>query len=482
MTLTSWTKDVFPDFLWLCAHLSEDPLLGMSRIVKTLDAINEVTEEAAESPAVYGRLTQFEAVPVELREQMLTFLEERGDYEAAFPEEFAYVLGTYTGAPGAWLVEPWKHRRRTIDSGRAESYLSHIVTEGLHGQSLVATRAKFLYLRGVAKAGMIHFGVDSDIPELLSRYPQQVTEEERSHIEPTIRATFLTLLGADQLVEEREHWSKQFWRSNWRLYDCIKPESATVPLDDDPNLDTEQMTAAFKYFGSKCATLRDKFEQAATVADPDLYAPDRYEVLTGIVARCLRLVGGAAQVPLLWTGEHGSGLMRSVVEAKIVVRWLEHKEAGSIYTQFKDYGRGRLKLLKLHTEEYVDSLEDVPDELTSYLEQLDAEVNADISEEYQPISIEKTFSGTNIRQMSIDVGLKRQYDFVFAPASGTSHGDWSTLDRYALTRCLNPLHMWHRIPSVTDGILVDPSIMEFVLDEVDDLVNAYIESLKSEIA
>jgi len=40
-----------------------------------------------------------------------------------------------------------------------------------------------------------------------------------------------------------------------------------------------------------------------------------------------------------------------------------------------------------------------------------------------------TFSGVSARQMAIDVGLNHDYDFVFAPASGTTHGDWIALDR-----------------------------------------------------
>jgi uncharacterized protein DUF5677 len=180
--------------------------------------------------------------------------------------------------------------------------------------------------------------------------------------------------------------------------------------------------------------------------------------------------------PLLWTDEYGASLLRSVIEAKILIRWLEHKSDPALYTKFKDYGRGRLKLLKLHTEEYIDALDDAPEHLAAYLEHLDAEVNADVWEEFQEISIDKTFSGVTARQMAIDVGLKSDYDFVFAPASGTTHGDWAALDRYALARCRNPLHLWHRVPNFDAGVLLDPSVMQTVLGMAEDVVDEYVKA------
>ena len=120
---------------------------------------------------------------------------------------------------------------------------------------------------------------------------------------------------------------------------------------------------------------------------------------------------------------------------------------------------GRLKLLLLHTEQYIESLDEVPQHLEEYLAHLELEVNADLSEEFQEISLATTFSDESARKMAIEVGLKDDYDFVFAPASGSTHGDWVALDRYALVRCRNPLHLWHRIPNDDPALVLDTSTM-----------------------
>jgi hypothetical protein len=167
-----------------------------------------------------------------------------------------------------------------------------------------------------------------------------------------------------------------------------------------------------------------------------------------------------------------------MIEAKILLRWLAFKDDAALYTRFKNYGRGKLKLLKLHTEEYLDSLEEAPEHLDEYLERLNREVNEDLWEEFQEINIGSTFSGVSARQMSIDVGLVNDYNFVFAPASGDAHGDWTALDRYALARCLNPLHLWHRIPDFDSRALVDPSGMEVAFAMADEVVDEYIAAIR----
>jgi Family of unknown function (DUF5677) len=182
----------------------------------------------------------------------------------------------------------------------------------------------------------------------------------------------------------------------------------------------------------------------------------------------------------LWTPDFGSWLLRSSVEAKIVMTWLEHT-GGDVYASFKDYGRGKLKLLKLHIEDFVDEQGDETDSAVKhYLEALTAEVNQDIWEEWQEISIDKTFSGVNARAMAVTVGLKIDYDLAFAPASGSAHGDWVALDREALTRCMNPLHRWHRINRTSMRRVITPELLDQTLNFVDDIVDVYERAISGQ--
>lgn len=468
-----------PDLLWLCSLVADDGVKGMYLASQTLDVIDRTLEELGVAAQSYGRLTQFEALPLETRAPILKALEESGLYETAFTEGFANVMSLYPDAPGDWLFDPWRRRGLEADTEVAQRYLAPIIMKCFHGQDLVPTRVKFLFLRGLLKAGHLRFPTGmEDTLEPLTRYPDRISEEERRQVEPFLRSTFLVSYHNDELPEFEvgAQWCRTFWRANWRIYGCIGPETSASSASTPP--DRATVIAVFDIFRETVRDLRLRFEDVARRVDPDLYEPDRYEVLSGIAARVIRLVDGAAGAPLMWSSEFGSSLLRSVVEAKIVLRWLAVKDDDTLYSQFKDYGRGKLKLLKLHMEEYVDRLDEAPDHLTKYLEQLELEVNADLWEEFQDISVEPTFSGRSMRNMAIEAGLKSDYDLVFSPASGKAHGDWTTLDRYSLTRCLNPLHLWHRIPDFGTNPIADPIDMEGVLAMAEEVVDEYITAIE----
>jgi hypothetical protein len=470
LQLAPWVTDSFPDFLWMCSLLVTDSKGGLRLICDTLDTIDEVSGEVGEETATYGRLTQFEAIPSKTREVAKERLQAGGLYEHAFPEEYAHALGMYPSAPGGWLLDPWRSRGLSVDPQIAQQYLAPVIAECFHGQREVPTRAKFLYLRGLAKAGRLHLPVGSDLPDLLSRYPGGMKDDEETAMtESMIRAAFSALSAVDE-ADSRIEWGKTFWRSNWNLYACIRADSGMVTETTDSGATLEEV---LEHFVVEVEGLRRDFHEIALKVDPDLYAPDRYEVLTGITARALRLVEGAVGSPRLWTDEFGATVLRSLVEAKILIHWLHLKDDASLYTRFKDFGRGRLKLLMLHTREHIETLGDVPAHLADYLAHLEREVNADTWEEFQDIDIGGSFAGKSARDMAIEVNLKSDYDFVFAPTSGTAHGDWTSLDRYSLSRCLNPLHLWHRTPNPKLDQLINPSVVEVALTLANDVIDAY---------
>jgi uncharacterized protein DUF5677 len=321
--------------------------------------------------------------------------------------------------------------------------------------------------------------IDSYMDEIL-RYPMQTTPDESAKVETFIRATFGAVEG---LMEEqvgndpdKPTWAQSFWRSNWRMFTCRRRDvtSAAPQIGDG---DRATIESAYREMRSDVKDLQERFTQLANVTDPDIYNPDRYEVLTGIVARVLRYLNTYIGYPPLWTMEHGAPLLRSTVEARIIVRYLSAADPNSdIFRHFKAYGMGRLKLLKLHFEEYLDAEEDPHEDMVAYVKYLEALVNQDVMEEFQDINLGGNFAGKDMRKMAAEVGLERDYRLLFAPASSNVHGEWSVIDEYALERCLNPLHLGHRIVRKdTDGpigIMVVDAITEFASLLVDEYEKA----------
>jgi hypothetical protein len=482
--------------LWLCSLIVEDDFDGMRAANAALklidDAIRETNDGELLPVPVDGRLTRLEQVPEEARTRALELLVEKNGYEIAFPEGFAHALGMYPGAPGSWLIRPWLRRGIAIDWEMAQQYLGKVIEEAAHGQSLPATRAKFVALARWAASRKLHVPPDPTFA-LFPRYPHDLTDEEMKLVEASTRATFGALLMADEhrhqptnedsetnevseaseASESRQGWARRFWRSNWTIFPCR-------PFDDSTTSgDTGQIEELMAVLRRETQALHERFISVASRTDPDIYDPDRYEVLTGLVSAAIRSVAVATMSPATWSGEHGLMVVRSIVEALITVRWLLHEDDPEMYRRFKEYGRGHLKLLKLHVEEFIDEQKAQPEDLLRFASYLETEVNADVGEEWQEIQLGGTFAGISAQKMAAAVGMKSEYNFVFAPASSSGHREWVTLDRYVLTRCMNPLHRWHRIPRASLSTMIGPEVIEFALGLAEDLVGIYISTFES---
>jgi hypothetical protein len=204
---------------------------------------------------------------------------------------------------------------------------------------------------------------------ILPGYPDAIREEDRREVEPLIRAVFLSCLSLRQGSEEeagtaRQIWARTFWRSNWKLYKCD-----TRPLSGEASkyADRSDVRQARSAWLESLELITGEFLEVARTVDPDLYFPDKYEVLTGIAFRVLKDIVVLINDPGLWTMEHGAGYIRSLVEARIVLRWLIQNDEPRVYSKFKDYGRGRLKLFKLHLEEYRDELKEPRPDLDAHI-------------------------------------------------------------------------------------------------------------------
>jgi hypothetical protein len=482
LTPVPWLSDVFPDMLWLCFLVTEDQDDGMRAANATLRLIDEAIRETNEGELlarpVDGRLTRLEVMPDSARRRAIDLLEERDAYEVAVPEAFAHALGMYPDAPGSWLIRPWLERGLTVDWEQARDALAPVIEICSYGAAEAPTRAKFIVLTRMAASGKL--SMPPEQVGLFRRYPDGLTEGERHMVDPMVRASFMAMLAADEHREDRAMleganrlaWAQRFWRSNWSIFPC-------VPLNDESPITTgEDLGDVFDAYRNEVSDLHRRFLETANRVDPDLYNPDRYEVLTGLVNAGIRSVSAAALSPASWSGEHGMMTVRSLVESLIVIRWLLHRGDSSLYGRFKDYGRGHLKLLKLNLEEYIDSLKDPPEHLLRSAEVLDREVNAEVWEEWQEIDLGRPFAGVSIRDMAIEVHLTHEYKFLFAPASATAHREWTMLDRYALKRCLSPIHRWHRIPNDELSTMLGPDMMDTALGLVDELVTTYIEAFK----
>ncbi|VXC35201.1 conserved hypothetical protein [Arthrobacter sp. 8AJ] len=485
ITQLPWLRDTFPDMIWICALISSlGAKRGMQLVANVVDPLHDVTETeslegegASPSPVFTGTLTSFDRLSPKFRPSFLEELDRAGLYERAFPTELRKALLSYEDLPARWLFEHPAYPIDPTEEDTCENTLRPVVFDSIHGQSDVTTKAKTMIVRAYLYAGKLQLtpSIAQDWFPILERYPDGVTEEERSRIEPSMRSTFLTLSQMGNEENERSiDWARSFWRQNWCKFDCVREE--TTKRLQQGGEGEGVVLAAHKHWVDQLNELYADAISISQDADPDLYDPDKHEVLTGLVFRQIEFVRAMIDSPALWHIDSAAGTTRGLIETRIVFKWMIRQDR-DIFSRFKDYGRGKLKLYKLHAEELRDSLDEPSEALNAQIDRLQELVNGDVWEEFQHISIAGNFASVDTRRMADQVGLLEDYRLIFSPASAAVHGEWGPISQHTLTRCLNPLHRGHRIPQAPGGREMDAFNVNFALKLLTNLVDDYRTAL-----
>ena len=275
-----------------------------------------------------------------------------------------------------------------------------------------------------------------------------------------------------------QQWARRFWNANWRIYPCKLAEPEPEPGSGEG--DDAAIRDAAEKFAQFVEAAYGRVVEIARTTDPGLYSPDQHEVLSGLAARACRIASAVAGSPVMWSGEHVASPARTLLESHIMMKWLVQHSDPAIFVKFKEYGRGKLKLTKLHYEEHLDSMDDPPKGLAKFVEALEQRVNEDVGEEFQTINVGKAF-GKDLRRMAQEVGMEQQYRLLYQPHSDISHGEWTSLDAYALTRCANPVHRWHRLPRPTLDAWIGTQALSPIASLLDDIVETYSEAMSQSL-
>jgi hypothetical protein len=387
------------------------------------------------------------------------------------PRELIAALRLYDHVPGSWLmVEPWDTPK--ISEDEALSFLANAlvrcVADG-HAEAMV----KFV---GITWGVLIKdFTSSPDMIDVLKVYPRDPKTVGIG--DSMIRASFNARKAADyyndqDLEPRREAWARQFWIANSRLSPCLVREDAedrpepfeaqTPPSDPEPDPVHNFVEAATAEY------LR--FLDVLDSTEIDLHDPRKQEVISGLISRAARATVAMLQAPHMWCGEHGATHNRLLAETEFLLVWLDQNGPQS-YADYQSYGRGKAKLMKTHMAKLMERFDEPPERLRQSLLKLDERLGGDWGQELIPVNLDSTFSGKSVRAMAFESGLEDIYRYVYQPASGVGHGEWWTLEDYALQRCLNPLHRFHWIPSVEPIGQTDPDVASLWVSRLAELVS-----------
>lgn len=433
-----WERDQLPEFLWVAA-LAEDQ--GLDHFHDHYNAFLDVVDSVwSHETTPLGLLSDFGLIGAEKRAQFLR--DNEIIVEQLFHKPIGRIIAFYPDCPAHWLVKQSLLAEGGVLNPQTElGYLRRLVTMLMPGKTDFPARVRAVPLNRLLKHRKIFFSDTLQVIQAIPKYPHECDEHEKFMLESMARSAI------NMSIQERKDlvgfpWSRYFWRHNYNLTPCrerdIQLRCARQVSKDQSRIIQEVLRHNAQTATEYVTVLRSQYR-------PDLYDPSKDEVLLGLFSRVTRLFVLMMENPSLWARDTGGIMLRCLADSAITFGYLTVAGSNEDFTRFIEYGEGQQKLLMLHLQD------NYPDDKS--LEGLSSEEISDRLGKFTPELVDIELGHwlkKDARKMASDAGMERLYRLVFNPASSDVHGSWLSLKSSNLIHCLEPLHRFHRLPSLSE--------------------------------
>lgn len=451
LNVADWARDDLPDLVWPVVVLALRGTEAAQDFVRWQGSVQgdlrDVVEPLALADGLDGRLTSLQRL-AELHPAARETVVRRADEFGLLPDAVTDVLAGYPERPAAWLIDRELVPPSQDDVDLVARSIIDVLKDG-HREAVI----KCLFIWSAVQAGT--FSSSAETIELLKPYPNDPST--RAKTDSVIRASWGAHKGAllakdEQRFDESIRWAKVFWRINSMTTRCVRKRD----LDDASPEATEcgvsstegsaGSPAGGDHLQQLAMDLVSSYVEALERSPARLYDQEPQEVHSGLVSRAGREVITALGLPDLWCIEHGSHVIRTLVEVRILLQWMATQDP-AIYRTYQEFGAGKAKL-------YARIVDEVPTDarisgFDDAIEELERLSHNDHVLDLRAVDTSDSFSGKSIRTMAQECGLLDLYRHAYYVASGVTHSEWWSVETHAMERCLNVLHRAHLIPSLS---------------------------------
>lgn len=432
MSLASWRDERMPDVLWavlLTGCLPRDRYLTLFRSVVAAAHHSGLKSGILHSDSAKLTEIEFDTIfkPLFMNSDALNALSPLLIFKS-LPDRTHWAR---------YLAEP--------DHDSALPILASAVARTLDHQSEASTDCRWLKVLFMIATHMME--MPAEFAEPIIGFPN--VGDLRS-VRPYIRATE-NALGSIQ-SKEANIWPAAFWKESWDCTECI-PARRHEPDYGDVEGVTKQLVEIYALVGNHFFSVCEK-----TDINP------RLDSVFGMVLYGINLAITLNQ-GMADRRVEGRLAIRTLTEVVITLGFLLRRDNSNLWQKFRSYGGGQAKLAFL---KMIDLESDVPNYIN--LDELEMFANEDIWQEFTTIEL-GNWAGIDLRKMSEEAGQKDVYDKYYGWPSGYIHGQWGALRDTVFDLCLNPLHRYHRIPS-----LPNISMGSVAIDSI-RLVNILLDNL-----
>jgi Family of unknown function (DUF5677) len=195
---------------------------------------------------------------------------------------------------------------------------------------------------------------------------------------------------------------------------------------------------------------RDEFNERTKNWPVDLTQGEVHEVIGSLLARQLTLATQLAYCPAIWTHDIAPLVLRAMADVYITIAWvLPLPQERS--KKFIHYGLGQAKLQLEHRRADLEAREAKPGE-QERIADMENWIDGQRATFLTDVNL-GSWSGISTRSMAEEAGCLDFYNYVYAPFSACAHSMWHHVAIHNLKTCRNPLHRFHAVPHIGDGML-----------------------------
>lgn len=440
ITWYDWQKDFIPEFLWIY-FMSEK--FGFYDFFEQFDTFLDCLESHFDTSTNYlsGTLSDFDKIPENVRNDILS--EEKINIENFFEEVVGSVLLLYPRSPATWLLS---NEFRNNNNNAKENTIAQLKTgimKLFHQKDHFCSYLRCMPIRRALIHEQINFGNDIQICEILPKYPNKCSLDERNIADSFIRGTsnmVLYPLAGDQFHINIK-WSQHFWNHNMQISKCenLKQFKSTGSSAKQNDQNIESIIEICHGIGAK---IIEYFEFLKDSYHYGIYDSSKDDVILGLFSRITRLIILLLTNHAIWSGDISRIFLRCLVDSSILLTYLITTNDDKLFDKFIRQGLGKQKLLFLKLQDTYYNLYGPSGEDLSMLE------NELGGFQIESIDIELgSFLEKDTRRIAKDIGWEDLYSLVFDPASSDIHGNWTSIRKNNLEFCGNPLHKLHMLPS-----------------------------------
>lgn len=210
------------------------------------------------------------------------------------------------------------------------------------------------------------------------------------------------------------------------------------------------MNEIMKVMKSYCNIVKAGMHERWEKLPVKIYDSETYETIGGLMARQATLTIELAMSPSIWNGHIAPIVLRCMTDAHITLAWIlnDPEERAKKYIL---YGLGQEKLQIEHLKTDADQDDE---QIKKLIEIKEFWLNSQRRDFLTEVNV-GAWAGLTTREMAKESDCEGLYKFAYTPFSAVAHNMWQHISIYNLKPCSNPLHKFHKVPTVMEAP-IDP--------------------------